>query len=189
MNRLGWAILLGIVLMVAGFLSMLSFERSPTKPHSAAPPAPRDERLLVPVEGVAQSSLVDQWGDPREGGARTHHGLDIAAPRATPVVATAAGIVEKLFESERGGTTLYLRSPDRRWTYYYAHLGGYAPGIHEGLRVVPGARLGYVGDTGDAGAGNYHLHFSITRTTPEKKWYEGEDVDPYPLLVERGGGG
>ena len=46
-----------------------------------------------------------------------------------------------------------------------------------------GDPLGYVGDTGDAGPGNYHLHFGLTRTTPDQHWYQGTDVDPYPYLA------
>ena len=75
------------------------------------------------------------------------------APRGTPVLAAAGGTVEKLFESERGGHTLYVRSPDGRWIYYYAHLDAYAPGVREGRRCAPGEPIGYVGDTGNAGRG------------------------------------
>jgi murein DD-endopeptidase MepM/ murein hydrolase activator NlpD len=144
-----------------------------------APPAP----LAVPVAGVARESLRDNWGDPRENGLREHHGTDIMAASGTPVIAAAPGIVEKLFESAEGGTTIYVRSPDRRWIYYYAHLAGYAPGLHEGQVVKTGEPLGFVGDTGNAGAGNYHLHFGLARTTPEQHWYQAQDVNPLPYLA------
>ena len=114
---------------------------------------------------------------------RGHHGIDIMAPGGTPVVAAAAGTIEKLFQSRLGGTTLYVRSPDRHWIYYYAHLSGYAPGLHEGQRVKAGERVAFVGDTGDAGPGNYHLHFGMQRTRSAERWYEGEDVDPFPMLA------
>ncbi|MEG8021964.1 M23 family metallopeptidase [Sphingomonas aerolata] len=91
--------------------------------------------------------------------------------------------IEKLFQSALGGITVYVRSPDRRWTYYYAHLAGYAPGVREGMAVAAGDRLGYVGDTGDAGAGNYHLHFGVSRMQPGQRWWQGEEVNPYPLLA------
>jgi murein DD-endopeptidase MepM/ murein hydrolase activator NlpD len=105
------------------------------------------------------------------------------APGGTPVIAAAPGRIEKLFQSGLGGITLYVRSPDRRWTYYYAHLAGYAAGIREGMAVKTGDLLGYVGDTGDAGAGNYHLHFGLTRMQPGERWYQGENVNPYPMLA------
>jgi len=135
------------------------------------------------VAGVARSAISDSWGDPRQNGLRAHHGTDIMAPSGTLVTAAAPGTVEKLWNSAAGGTTIYVRSPQRNWTYYYAHLSGYAPGLHEGQVVKTGDPLGYVGDTGDAGAGNFHLHFGLTRTSPDQHWYQGEDVNPYPYLA------
>jgi murein DD-endopeptidase MepM/ murein hydrolase activator NlpD len=139
--------------------------------------------LALPIAGIARGTLVDSWGDPRENGLRAHHGIDIMAPQMTPVRAAAAGTIEKLFESKAGGTTIYLRTAPRDWTLYYAHLAGYAPGLHEGQAVQTGDVIGYVGDTGDAGPGNYHLHFGMTRTTPDQHWYQGDDVDPWPYLA------
>ena len=140
----------------------------------------------MPVQGFARSDLYDSWGDARSGG-RGHRGIDLMAAEGTPVVAAVAGTIEKLFESRLGGTTLYLRSADGEWIYYYAHLTGYASGLREGLRVRTGQVLGYVGDTGDAGAGNHHLHFSVSRMKSGERWWQGEDVNPYPLLAEREG--
>lgn len=193
MSRLGWTIFAVIVLAALAFGSMLSFSGAPpggvrdrvrARVSEALPKlVPSSTRLVVPVRHAPTDAIVPSWGDARGGGSRSHQGMDIAAPRGTPVVAAAAGTVEKLFESAAGGTTLYIRSPDRRMTYYYAHLAGYAPGMREGLRVRAGEHLGYVGDTGNAGAGNYHLHFGISRMRPEERWHEGRPVDPYPLLA------
>ena len=192
MSRVGWWILGIIALAIAAFLSMTSFGVSAARIREsirAVEPSVVAERgegggqLVVPVTGVARGSLRDDWGDPREGGTRMHHGTDIPAPARTLVVAAAPGVVEKLFQSARGGTTLYVRSTDRRWTYYYAHLSGYAANVREGLAVRAGDPLGYVGDTGDAGVGNFHLHFGLTRMRADEHWWQGEDVDPYPLLA------
>jgi murein DD-endopeptidase MepM/ murein hydrolase activator NlpD len=139
--------------------------------------------LAVPVSGVRRGDIHDSWGDPRQNGEREHHGTDVIAAANTPVVAAAPGVVEKLWDSAAGGTTVYVRAPSRTWTLYYAHLSGYAPGLHEGQPVATGQLLGYVGDTGNAGAGNYHLHFGLTRTDPAQHWYEGTDVDPFPYLA------
>ncbi len=155
-------------------------------PVAAPAPAASPAGLLaVPVPGVDRRTIRDSWGEARGGGARGHHGTDIMAPGGTPVVAAAPGRIEKLFQSALGGITLYERSADRRWLYYYAHLAGYAPGVHEGQVVRPGDPLGYVGDTGDAGPGNYHLHFGLSRVAPDGHWWQGEDVDPFPLLAGR----
>ncbi|WP_375272379.1 M23 family metallopeptidase [Sphingomonas sp.] len=196
MTRLGAIILSTIILAVIGFASMLSFDHSPKQavpPRDVAaasePPAAASRGgLRVPVAGVSRTALRDSWEEARENGARGHHGTDIMARAGTPVIAAADGWVEKLFDSERGGITLYQRSADRRWTYYYAHLAGYAPGVREGMRVRAGQVLGYVGDTGDAGAGNYHLHFGVTRMRGGERWWQGEDINPYPLLARQPAG-
>ena len=184
MTRLGWAILLIILVVVGGFVSLLSFGGGGGT--TQGPPALVEAfagTLAVPVAGIPRGALRDNWGDPRGGGTRTHHGTDIIAPGGTPVRAAAPGTIEKLFQSDLGGTTLYVRSPDRRWTYYYAHLSGYAPGVREGMAVNANDTIAFVGDTGDAGPGNYHLHFGMTRMDPQQKWYQGVDVDPYPYLA------
>jgi murein DD-endopeptidase MepM/ murein hydrolase activator NlpD len=154
-----------------------------------APSAPRDEPgmgstyLAMPIAGMSRDGLTDSWGDPRGNGLRAHHGTDIAAPAMTPVRAVAPGTVEKLFLSAAGGTTIYVRAPQRDWTFYYAHLARYAAGLSEGQVIKTGDIIGYVGDTGDAGPGNYHLHFGLTRTTRDQRWYQGTDVDPFPYLA------
>ncbi len=197
MTRTFWIILGLIVVAVGGFASMVSFGSSGGGIERRVPwrkPAPSAEvdavtvtpgALAVPVAGVPRKAIADSWNDARGGGIRGHHGTDIMAPGGTPVVAAAPGRIEKLFQSGLGGITLYVRSPDRRWTYYYAHLAGYAAGIREGMAVKAGDTLGYVGDTGDAGAGNYHLHFGLTKMQAGERWYQGENVNPYPLLAGR----
>lgn len=148
----------------------------------AAPAAAQAERLLVPVEGVRREALVDTWGQSRGGGARAHEAIDILARRGTRVVAAAEGTIEKLFRSTRGGITIYVRSPDRRRIYYYAHLDGYAPGLAERQRVRAGDLIGFVGSTGDALPNAPHLHFAIELTEPVAGWWQGRAINPYPLL-------
>jgi murein DD-endopeptidase MepM/ murein hydrolase activator NlpD len=137
--------------------------------------------LLIPVQGVKAASLVDTYEQAR-GQGRRHDAIDIMAPRGTPVLAVADGVVMKLFRSDRGGITLYELAPDRRTIYYYAHLDRYAPGIAEGQPLRRGQVLGYVGDTGDAVPGNYHLHFEVSTTADPRKYWGGTPENPYPLL-------
>jgi murein DD-endopeptidase MepM/ murein hydrolase activator NlpD len=194
-RKVGFGLLIAICVVVGAFVALvligqrLPDAKRPAEVARAAPrvaPAPtvlHGAPLAVPVAGVARDAIQDNWEDPRDNGLRLHHGTDIMAPGGTPVVAAAPGSVEKLWDSAAGGTTLYVRSPDRLWTYYYAHLAGYAPGVHEGQVVKAGDPLGFVGDTGNAGAGNYHLHFGLARIRPDQSWHQGIDVDPYPYLA------
>ena len=189
MTRVGWVFLGLVLLALAGFVSMTSFGepgvRGPkvvdhveevvrsTVARVRHDPTGGAPALLVPVRGVARGAVADTWGQARSEG-REHHGTDIPAPGGTAVLAAADGV---------GGTTVYQRSAGGDWVYYYAHLSGYAPGLHEGQRVRAGEPIAMVGDTGDAGPGNTHLHFGLTHTAPGQRWYEGQDVNPYPLLA------
>lgn len=140
--------------------------------------------LAIPVAGLNASQLVDTYTQARAGGARTHDAIDIMAPEGTPVVAAADGVVEKLFFSRGGGgISLYVRSPDQRWSYYYAHLQSYAPGLKEGQKVRRGQIVGRVGHTGNASPEGPHLHFAVNRMEPGWKWHQGAPINPYPLLA------
>ncbi len=107
------------------------------------------------------------------------------APQSTPVLATTDGLVLKLFQSDRGGVTLYELDPSGRYVYYYAHLMHYADGMTEGKQLRRGDVIAYVGDTGNAGAGNFHLHFAISKITSPHKWSSGDPINPYPFLVRQ----
>ena len=137
--------------------------------------------LIVPVAGVRPEQLIDTFDDARSEG-RVHDAIDIMAPAGTPVLAATDGKILKLFQSDRGGTTIYQLSTDEKTIYYYAHLQRYADNLTEGNFVRQGATIAYVGDTGNAGAGNYHLHFSISAVSDPKRYWEGTSINPYPLL-------
>jgi len=147
----------------------------------AAAPANASDELLIPVQGVRRDQLQDTFTDARSQG-RRHDAIDILAPAGTPVLAVADGSVEKLFDSERGGLTVYQFEPSGRYAYYYAHLQRYADGLAEKQTIRRGQVLGYVGSTGNADPGAPHLHFEIHRLGPEKQWWKGESLNPYPLL-------
>jgi murein DD-endopeptidase MepM/ murein hydrolase activator NlpD len=167
----------------------------PTDPVAPAPeelpaaPVPAPEvssfagkvNLIIPVAGVRPEQLLDTFDDARSEG-RAHDAIDIMAPAGTPVLAAADGRIVKLFQSERGGITIYQLGPNQEVIFYYAHLAGYAPGLAEGNNVRQGDVIAYVGDTGNAGAGNYHLHFSIAVVSDPKRYWEGTNINPYPLL-------
>jgi peptidoglycan LD-endopeptidase LytH len=150
-----------------------------SQPVPGAPAGP--DNLIVPVAGVRPDQLRDTFSEARSEG-RFHDALDISAPRGTPVLAVADGTILRLFHSERGGTTIYQMSTDRRFVYYYAHLDRYAEGLTVGHLAKQGDTIAYVGDTGNAGTANYHLHFSIAVISDPKRYWEGVNINPYPLL-------
>ncbi|PWB24194.1 endopeptidase [Stenotrophomonas sp. SPM] len=150
-----------------------------TVPPSSASDAPTG--LLLPVQGIQASQLRDTFTDARSEG-RVHDAIDIMADAGTPVLAVADGTVEKLFDSERGGLTIYQFEPSGRWCYYYAHLQRYADGLAEKQVIKRGEVIGYVGSTGNASADAPHLHFEVHVLGPEKQWWKGESINPFPLL-------
>ena len=140
--------------------------------------------LAIPVPGVKPGELIDTYSASRGGGMRVHNAIDIMAGEGRPVIAAAPGTVEKLFFSQGGGgITIYVRSDDQAWTYYYAHLSAYAPGLTEGQHVARGALIGFVGHTGDASPDGPHLHFAINHMQPGERWWNGTPINPYPLLA------
>jgi murein DD-endopeptidase MepM/ murein hydrolase activator NlpD len=198
MTRLGWILLLAFLLVIGGFTLMVkkgggsssrpqeaSAQRGAVADRQLAPASaamPAGGGLVIPVAGVTPDKLTDTWGDARGDGMRAHHAIDIMAPRGTPVLAAAAGTVEKIFESKNGGHTIYIRRADTAWQDYYAHLDSYAPDLREGLVVKQGQQLGQVGSTGDASPDAPHLHYEIHQMAPGDGWWKGTEINPYPIL-------
>src|SRR5256885_7235131 len=165
------------------------------KPNNAPPVVVAEQvrvapsGLAIPVVGVNPAQLQDTFDDARAAG-RRHDAIDIMAAEGTPVIAAADGTIEKLFFSHGGGgITIYERSPDQKWMYYYAHLSAYAPGLTEGQQVKRGQVIARVGHTGDANAAGPHLHFAINVMTPGERWWNGTAINPYPLLAGKKAGG
>ena len=150
---------------------------APAAAHAAAP------ALLFPVVGGA--TYTDDYGDARPQGG--HQGNDLMAPKHTPVIAVAGGVVT-LHYSQRGGYMLYLRNATHEWVYIHLDndakgddgKGGkktaYARGLRTGSHVRAGQEIAYVGDSGDAEGGPSHLHF-------EEHSRRGTPHDPYKRLL------
>lgn len=133
---------------------------------------PPPTAIPVPVQGVAARRIADTFGAPR-GTDRTHAGVDIFAPRGTPVFSSTRGIVASVREGGLGGKQVWVLGPGRE-RHYYAHLDDWAPGLKPGDLVRPGDALGTVGTTGNARGTPPHLHYGIY----------GRDgaYDPLPLM-------
>ncbi len=130
--------------------------------------------LRMPVAGVEPYDLEDNFGYPRDGGKRSHRGIDIFAPRGAQVLASSSGIITYVGEQHLGGRCLWVTSGDGT-SFYYAHLDRWAPGLKQGMRIRKGDLLGYVGNTGNAIHTPPHLHFQIVSND--------EALNPYPHLL------
>lgn len=115
--------------------------------------------LINPVSGASNRSIGSFYGADRDGGRRRHEGVDIFAPRGTPVVAPVDGQVSRVGTSNLGGKVVWMRDAERNHSYYFAHLDSQL--VHSGARVRQGDTLGLVGNTGNARTTPPHLHFGI----------------------------
>ena len=137
--------------------------------------------MAPPIRGLALADLRDTFEEIHAG--HKHEAIDIMEPRGTSVRAVVSGTVRKLFLSKPGGNTIYQFDETGAYCYYYAHLDGYAEGLREGMRVARGDVIGFVGSTGNADSRSPHLHFAVFELGPEKLWWQGKAIDPYPGLV------
>jgi peptidoglycan LD-endopeptidase LytH len=132
----------------------------------------RSAALAFPVmwEGA---EVISHFLDSRDGGDRRHLGVDIAAPRGTPVVAAAAGLVERVEETDLGGLVIWIREPATGRFHFYAHLDRQL--VASGARVAAGDTIGTVGTSGNAPESTPHLHYGV---------FAGHvALDPLPLLT------
>ena len=120
----------------------------------------RRAALVFPVPGAGRRNIHSLFGAARSG-RREHQGIDIFAPRGTPVVASADGWISSTSPNQLGGNVVWLWDPARDQTLYYAHLDRHA--VSRGTRVRKGDVVGYVGNTGNASTTAPHLHFGIYR--------------------------
>ena len=89
---------------------------------------------------------------------RSHLGTDFAAPKGTPVFATAKGIIKHLATLTGYGNVVYLKHGTKYLTVY-AHLAGFKKGLRTGDKVSKGQAIGFVGSTGQSTGP--HLHYEI----------------------------
>ncbi len=130
-----------------------------------------EAQLGFPVEGRGMGSIQSVFGAERDGGRRQHHGVDIFAPRGTPVLAAADGRVRRVRETRLGGKVVWVRESVHEASHYYAHLD--SQHVSNGQMVERGDTVGFVGNTGNARTTPPHLHFGLYRRGP---------IDPWPFL-------
>ncbi|HVK98025.1 MAG TPA: M23 family metallopeptidase, partial [Flavisolibacter sp.] len=127
--------------------------------------------LAFPVADKS-AKIGSFWGAARDAGARSHEGIDIFAPRGTPAVAAADGIVTSVSENNLGGKVVFMRPSGKDYNLYYAHL--HEQLVTNGQTVKQGEKLGTVGNTGNARTTSPHLHFGI--------YTMGGAIDPLPFV-------
>ncbi len=132
--------------------------------------------LAFPVQGRNLQDIGSVFGDPRDGGRRDHHGVDIFAPRGTPALAAIEATVRRVETTDRGGNVVWLRDERRGLSLYYAHLDRQT--VTQGMRLQPGDTVGLIGNTGNARTTPPHLHFGI---------YQRGPVDPHPFVYRPAG--
>ncbi|HXT14731.1 MAG TPA: M23 family metallopeptidase [Gemmatimonadaceae bacterium] len=138
--------------------------------------------LVVPVAGADMSKVDDTFLDGRDDGGRTHHAIDILAPRGTPILSADDGKILRMSTNTLGGITMYTVDPLNRLVYYYAHMDHYNDAMTPGRTIARGDTLGYVGTTGNAPKDTPHLHFQIMRWPADGKYWNGEPIDPFEFL-------
>jgi murein DD-endopeptidase MepM/ murein hydrolase activator NlpD len=128
--------------------------------------------LAFPVRKEDNPRTSSYWGADRDGGSRSHEGIDIFAKKRTPAIAIAEGRVTRVNENDLGGKVVFMRPTGKNYSLYYAHLDSQI--VKEGQLVKPGDVVGLIGNTGNARTTPPHLHFGI---------YTGSGaVDPFPFV-------
>lgn len=142
--------------------------------------------LGYPVAASANARIGSFFGDGREGNRRKHEGVDIFAPRGTPAIASASGVVSRVGTNNLGGKVVWLRTKERNLSLYYAHLDTQL--VQSGLNVLVGDTLGLIGNTGNARTTSPHLHFGIYRiggAIDPKPFLKPEKSNPTPIRVNK----
>lgn len=121
--------------------------------------------LIFPVTGKDSRAIGSFYGDPREGGKRNHHGVDIFANRYTPIIAPTKGYIRFVGERNLGGNVIWLNDVQRGQNLYFAHLQEQL--VEENTWVEAGDTIGTVGNTGNARSTPTHLHFGIYSRGPQ----------------------
>jgi len=117
------------------------------------------------------SSVFGPRRSPISGRLEMHNGLDIAAPRGTPIYATANG---KITEAGYNGGYGNVITIDHGYSYKtrYAHLSSFA--IEKGDQMQKGDIIGYMGSTGRSTSS--HLHYEVLK--------DGVAINPRDFLTK-----
>lgn len=135
----------------------------------------RKALLKTPVDGARITSGFGMRNHPVLGYSKMHKGIDFAAPVGTPVYAAGDGVIEKAGPWSSYGNYMRIRHTST-YSTAYAHLSGYAKGIHAGVRVHQGQIVAYSGNTGRTTGP--HLHYEVL--------VSGKQVNPLSVKMPSG---
>jgi murein DD-endopeptidase MepM/ murein hydrolase activator NlpD len=168
---------LGLATAMTGLVAVHTQYSQPPAVETAAP------ALALPVDGVASLPIVSPWGASRDGGRRSHKGIDIFAPVGTPVVAPRPGTIAGRYTGATAGKYVWLVDAEGEYGYLFLHLSRFAEGVGRGTAVETGDVIGYVGKTGNATHTPGHLHFGVARLHTPGTLADGKTkVNPRPFL-------
>jgi hypothetical protein len=128
--------------------------------------------LAYPIKAPGRNHIQSYWGASRDGGSRSHEGVDMFAKFHTPVVAAANGRITRVNENNLGGKVIFMRPYNKSISLYYAHLDSQL--VQAGKDVKQGDTIGLMGNTGNARSTAPHLHFGI--------YTSNGAVDPFPFI-------
>jgi murein DD-endopeptidase MepM/ murein hydrolase activator NlpD len=143
--------------------------------------------LLFPIEPTPLCLVFNNYGGySKSGQSGGHQGVDIGATEGQAVYAVGDGILEDqlvdLGSAAGLGWKLRVVDPELGEVQFrYYHLSAFADGLEVGSIVAKGQVIGYVGDTGNATPGGWHLHFEVRPGAPQR-YGSPDPVDPVPLL-------
>ena len=130
--------------------------------------------LPIPILfGIKLKNITPNFGDDRDGGERSHEGLDILAPKGAPIVSPTEAVVIRTGTGDSSGNTVTTANPGGE-TFVYMHLSEIL--VKSGDELDTGDLIGLVGNTGNALGGPTHLHFEVRDG--------GKATDPYLRITK-----
>jgi len=149
----------------------------------------QEEKYQLPVKHTKGGAEIDEKNKPWIVGTfipgqyvnkmhpQGHNGVDLKAPRGTPIYPIASGEVIEARDYGKGGKTVKVSHEDGKVVSYYAHMD--AVNVAPGQKVDQATVLGEMGDTGNAKGRGPHLHYEVS--------VNRNKVDPQSIVGKRVG--
>ena len=191
-----FAFALAVLLAAAPFTGMPPAAAAVTEAQGAATRHGYERTVNITFPVAGPTTWTDTYHADRGGGSRVHQATDIMAGKLQKVHAARGGYVCYAPTTEPSWGWMLTVCGNDGLRYNYLHLnndlagsddgrGGinraYAPGIRQGMPVVRGQLIGYVGDSGNAEGAAPHLHFEIHDPELNDSRIDKPRYDPYRI--------